>query len=91
MELATHGCDGIVNAPIAMEVIEAALPFVDVLAFQDFRDPVTHLHDWHQKTGKPVLLADAARMKWMTKPGEYKYSTKVALKVEFLDISRRIS
>ena len=59
------------NAPIAMEVIEAALPFVDVLSFQDFRDPVTHLHDWHQKTGKPVLLADAARMKWMTKPGEF--------------------
>ena len=29
------------NAPIAMEVINAALPFVDVLSFQDFRDPVT--------------------------------------------------
>jgi hypothetical protein len=59
------------NAPIAMEVIEAALPFVDVLSLQDFRDPVRHLHDWHRKTGKPVLLADAARMKWMTKPGDF--------------------
>lgn len=59
------------NAPIAMEVIEAALPYVDVLSFQDFRDPVNHLRDWYQKTGKPVLLADAARMKWQTVPGEF--------------------
>jgi hypothetical protein len=58
------------NAPIAQEVIEAALPRVDVLSFQDFRDPVRHLDDWHRKTGKPVLLADAARMKWQTAPGE---------------------
>ena len=59
------------NAPIADEVIDAALPFVDVLSFQDFRDPVTHLKSWHDKTGKPVLLADAARMKWQTVPGEF--------------------
>ncbi len=59
------------NAPIAIEVIDAALPYVDVLSFQDFRDPVTHLKDWHQKTGKPVLLADAAKMKWQTKKGEF--------------------
>lgn len=52
------------NAPIAMEVIEAAIPYVDVLSFQDFRDPVTHLDDWHRKTGKPVLLADAAGVDW---------------------------
>lgn len=51
------------NAPIAMEVINAALPFVDVLSFQDFRDPVNHLAEWHKKTGKPVLLADAAGLK----------------------------
>ena len=50
------------NAPIAMEVINAALPFVDVLSFQDFRDPVNHLSEWYEKTGKPVLLADAARV-----------------------------
>ncbi|MEM8484636.1 MAG: agarase [Bacteroidota bacterium] len=59
------------NAPIADEVVNAALPYVDVLSFQDFRDPVKHLRAWHQKTGKPVLLADAARMKWQTVPGEY--------------------
>ncbi len=59
------------NAPIAMEVIQAALPFVDALSFQDFRDPVNHLKEWHEKTGKPVLLADAARMKWDTHPGEF--------------------
>ncbi len=59
------------NAPIAMEVINAAMPFVDVLSFQDFRNPVEHLDEWHKKTGKPVLLADAARMKWQTLPGEF--------------------
>lgn len=59
------------NALIALEVIEAALPFVDVLSFQDFRDPVRHLKQWYEKTGKPVLLADAARMKWQTAPGEF--------------------
>ena len=48
------------NHPIAMEVVNAALPFVDVLSFQDFRNPVEHLDEWHKKTGKPVLLADAA-------------------------------
>ena len=48
------------NAPVPPEVYEAALPFVDVLSFQDFRDPVAHLNEWHKKTGKPVLLADAA-------------------------------
>ncbi len=59
------------NAPMAPEVVNAALPWVDVLSFQDFRDPVRHLWEWHQKTGKPVLLADAARIKWQTIPGEF--------------------
>lgn len=48
------------NAPIAMEVVEAALPYVDVLSFQDFRDPALHLKEWYERTGKPVLLADGA-------------------------------
>jgi hypothetical protein len=48
------------NAPIEMEIVNAAKPFVDVLSFQDFRDPVNHLEEWYKKTGKPVLLADAA-------------------------------
>ncbi|MCB1120357.1 MAG: agarase [Verrucomicrobiae bacterium] len=47
------------NAHIAMEVIEAALPYIDVLAFQDFKNPVEHLDYWHKTTGKPVLQADA--------------------------------
>ena len=25
---------------------------------------------WHKKTGKPILLADSAKMKWDTLPGE---------------------
>lgn len=54
-----------------MEVIEAALPYIDVLSFQDFRDPVTHLAYWYHQTGKPVLLADAAKIKWQTVPGEF--------------------
>ncbi|MEM8669380.1 MAG: agarase [Planctomycetota bacterium] len=48
------------NAPIAMEIVNAAMPYVDVLSFQDFKDPVKHLDEWYRKTGKPVLLADAA-------------------------------
>jgi hypothetical protein len=59
------------NAPIAQEVIDAALPFVDILSFQDFRNPVTHLDYWYKITGKPVLLADAAKVKWHTQPGEF--------------------
>lgn len=50
------------NALLAPEIIAAADPYVDVLSFQDFRDPIRHLADWHQRTGKPVLLADAARI-----------------------------
>jgi len=49
--------------PIAAEVIEAAKPYVDVLSFQHFAKPEAvgqNLADWHQKTGKPVLLADHA-------------------------------
>lgn len=49
--------------PIADEVIQAALPYVDVLSFQHFApaDKVAaNLTHWHQKTGKPVLLADHA-------------------------------
>ena len=48
------------NAPISMEVIDAALPYVDVLSFQDFRNPAAHMKEWYEKTGKPVLLADGA-------------------------------
>ena len=47
-----------------MEVVNASKPYVDVLSFQDFREPVNHLDEWHKKTGKPVLLADAAGVNW---------------------------
>ena len=49
--------------PIADQVMEAAKPFVDVFCFQDFSKPevaARNLALWHQKTGKPVLLADYA-------------------------------
>lgn len=49
------------NAPLPMEVVRAAQPYVDVLSFQDFRDPVAHLAEWHRATGRPVLWADGAR------------------------------
>lgn len=49
------------SAPLPMEVVESAMPFVDVLCFQDFKDPVKNLADWHARTGKPVLWADGAK------------------------------
>ena len=57
------------NAPLPMEIVEAALPHVDVLSFQDFRDPIPHLDEWHGTTGKPVLLADAAGLLPMGEDG----------------------
>ncbi len=51
------------NAPIAEQVVQTAVPLVDVLSFQDFRDPIRHLEHWHQSTDKPVLLADSARVR----------------------------
>jgi hypothetical protein len=47
--------------PIAEEVVRAALPYVDVLSFQHFKQPdevSANLRKWHDLTGKPVLLAD---------------------------------
>ena len=49
------------NAPLPIEVVNAAKPFVDVLSFQDFRQPAEHLAEWYQNTGMPVLWADGAR------------------------------
>ncbi len=54
-------CSRVANAPLPIEVVEAATPFVDVLSFQDFKDPVQHLREWHDRTGRPVLWADGAR------------------------------
>ena len=58
------------NAPISMQVVKAALPYVDILSFQDFVNPVKTLKFFFHETGKPVLLADSAKIKWDTKPGE---------------------
>ncbi|MEO0963981.1 MAG: agarase [Planctomycetota bacterium] len=48
------------NAPLPLEIVKAAKPYVDVLSFQDFNRPVEHLAAWHDNTGKPVLMADGA-------------------------------
>lgn len=48
-------------APLPIEVVEAAKPYVDVLSFQAFRDPVKDLANWHARSGKPVLWADGAK------------------------------
>ena len=52
------------------EIINAALPYVDILSFQDFKNPINNMNYWYKKTGKPILLADSAKMKWDTLPGE---------------------
>ncbi|MCB1123249.1 MAG: agarase [Verrucomicrobiae bacterium] len=49
------------NAPLTMEIIEGARPYVDVLSFQDFKDPVGHLEHWYKESGMPVLWADGAK------------------------------
>ena len=49
------------NMPIPMELVNASEGLVDVLCFQDFKDPATHLAEWHKKTGRPVLWADGAQ------------------------------
>lgn len=48
------------NAPLPDEIVNASGGLVDVLSFQDFKDPAGHLADWHEKTGRPVLWADGA-------------------------------
>ena len=48
------------NAPLPIEIVDASKGLVDVLSFQDFKDPVAHLGEWHRKTGRPVLWADGA-------------------------------
>lgn len=54
------------NAPLPAQVIEAALPFVDVLSFQCFGTP-EHIHEtlaqYADRYHVPLLLADAAGRK----------------------------
>ncbi len=52
--------------PLAEPVLRAAVPYVDVLSFQNF-GPIAEVAEsfrhWHEVTGLPILLADAnARM-----------------------------
>jgi hypothetical protein len=49
------------NMPLPMEVVNASEGLVDVISFQDFKDPAVHLAEWHEKTGRPVLWADGAQ------------------------------
>jgi hypothetical protein len=52
------------NGRMAEEVLLAAVPYVDVMSFQDFgkpKDMARRLSKWASRTGKPVLLADAGR------------------------------
>ncbi len=52
----------VASSPLPREIYEEALARVDVLSFQDFQDPVGNLRAWYELTGKPVLLADTARL-----------------------------
>jgi hypothetical protein len=52
--------------PLAEPVLRAAVPYIDVLSFQNF-GPIAEVAEsfrhWHEVTGLPILLADAnARM-----------------------------
>jgi hypothetical protein len=62
------------NAPLPIEVVKAAQPYVDVLSFQDFRAPVEHLADWHKETGMPVLWADGAGQRQVQAAGGDNYA-----------------
>lgn len=57
---------------VPKEVLRAAAPYVDVMSFQYFSTPEEIALDfdrWHELTGRPVLLADAAAP--YRKPGHY--------------------
>ena len=51
------------KAPLPVEVVRAAKPFVDVLSFQHFGVPEEVKADfdrWHRLSGMPILLADGS-------------------------------
>ena len=54
------------KAPLPVEVVNAAKPFVDVLSFQHFGKPDDVRQDferWFKQTGMPILLADGSGSK----------------------------
>lgn len=61
------------NQPVPMEVAHAADLYVDVLSFQDFKEPVKHMREWHEATGKPVLWADGNASRDTVKDESGKY------------------
>lgn len=58
------------NRPLDISIIEGARPYVDMLCFQDFRNPAGNLAYWYKETGIPVLWADGSKN--MTLPGGQK-------------------
>jgi len=51
------------RSPLAEEVLKAAVPYTDVLCFQNFGlidEVVESFQKWHEVTGLPVILADAS-------------------------------
>ena len=67
--------------PLAEEVLRAAVPYVDVLSFQNFgaiQKVAENFERWHRITGLPVLLADAsAKQKSHDKAESYSAKIKV--------------
>lgn len=64
---------------LAEEVLKAAVPFVDVLSFQNFgpiAEVVESFEHWHEVTGLPVLLADASAA-MADSPKLERYSEKI--------------
>jgi len=67
------------RAPLAEEVLRAAVPFIDVLSFQNF-GPIAEVaqsfRHWHDVTGLPVLLADAGGKKGGWQRDTYSHKIK---------------
>jgi hypothetical protein len=65
------------QAPLPLEIVRAAAPYVDVFCFQAFKNPVEDLSKWHQVTGKPVLWADGAHRREEFKDDSGKYRDRM--------------
>lgn len=51
------------NAPLPVEVVEAAIPYIDVISFQHFAPPgniVANLASWRKRFDLPMLVADCS-------------------------------
>jgi len=62
-----------VQEALPMEVVKAADPYVDVLSFQAFAEPVKYLSQWYQASGKPVLWADGSHRRETVQDNSGKY------------------